>query len=1216
MNNNPHCRVVRTRSLPQGTNVIRNRYVRAFFLAAVLSLPISAAGGVSRHSVDAPVDELRILRTGEGDIVELSGWTHTTEPGFPALPCRDLVAALPEDAVNAAVSVESVVSRDVAGSFNPVPVKFPEPLDRSDADLISASDRSDRSDRSGWSARKLAAEYPGTVIETVAEWDLAGQRFLTLRFYPVQYDPALARIRIVESVEFEILWSDGEAEALRPCNFTGRARRLYESMLSKAVINPDAVCLPPYPGGEENGSLSSGCYEHVIVTPDHLASAWDELVAWHLKKGVPDTVIVTSWIDTAYSGTPQEKLRGFISDAHVHWGTAWVLLGGDAGLLPCNTVSFAGKYVSTDGSYSDIDDDWISEVFVGRAPVETMGEAALFAGKVLDYEKNPPADFGATALLLGFDVDQATFAENMMSDFHNENLPWFFGVAEVFDSDPGSHRMEALAVLEAGPNFVNHADHGSPFAIGAGRLNHGTHIYISDIRSLSNGGRLGNMFSLSPFSNSFQMDDCFGEEYLLAENGGGVSFIGSSHTGWYIPGSTNAYSFLLDREYMSSVFADECRNLGLALATSKNSFYPSDDYYKLTWSAMNLLGEPEMEQWLADPADALVCYFDTIPPAPQDFAVRVFKGGTPVEEALVCARSLEEGIYLQELTDGHGAAFFQIAPEMDALEVTVSGQDLLPYEGEAAVADITVLRKGPYLLYPGESSGMSVRWQLDETASCTLEWGRDASYSDGSASTEEENAENHLHSFTFEGLTSGERYFYRVTVGGSGADFTGSFRAAPGEGDGGARLFCYGDTRTCPEVHDIVAVGILDAIAAAPDEPGLLLHCGDWTSSDTESDWDTEHFDARAANVRRLNSNFPVNGGRGNHDGMGTNYAKYWPYPYVNDFYWSFDFGPVHIAVVDQYAPYDFDSAQYAWLADDLASSTKPWKVMMYHEPAWSAGGGHPNNEEAQEYLHPLCVAHDVRVVIAGHNHYYARCEVDGVQYVTTAGGGAPLYGCDPFSPYLVSCARAYHYCELEFDGPRLDMRAVDIAGSVIDSFTVIRAQPDTDPPLPDPMEWEVEPYPSAPDSVTMTAVPAYDTSGVEYYFECVSGAGHHSGWQESPSYTDSALEPYTEYGYRVKARDRSPQQNETGFSETGVAVTHDAVTIIHAEYREFWRQLIVRATSSAQPEVTLTLVDIGEMAWKSSKNYYEFKRRVGECPPSVTVMSSAGGSDFTENID
>ncbi|MHC4619628.1 MAG: Calx-beta domain-containing protein, partial [Planctomycetota bacterium] len=105
---------------------------------------------------------------------------------------------------------------------------------------------------------------------------------------------------------------------------------------------------------------------------------------------------------------------------------------------------------------------------------------------------------------------------------------------------------------------------------------------------------------------------------------------------------------------------------------------------------------------------------------------------------------------------------------------------------------------------------------------------------------------------------------------------------------------------------------------------------------------------------------------------------------------------------------------------------------------------------------------------------------------------------------------------------------------------------PDNNPPSPDPMTWNTTPYGSSSSAITMVATTATDFSGVEYFFECTAGAGNDSGWQDGTIYVDTGLQPETSYTYRVKARDKSPNQNETGWSteETGTTLTSDPLKI------------------------------------------------------------------------
>jgi len=98
----------------------------------------------------------------------------------------------------------------------------------------------------------------------------------------------------------------------------------------------------------------------------------------------------------------------------------------------------------------------------------------------------------------------------------------------------------------------------------------------------------------------------------------------------------------------------------------------------------------------------------------------------------------------------------------------------------------------------------------------------------------------------------------------------------------------------------------------------------------------------------------------------------------------------------------------------------------------------------------------------------------------------------------------------------------------------------DVTPPEPDPMTWGVEPDAATATSISMTATSAADPAGVEYYFEETSHnpGGSDSGWQDSPEYEDTGLALGTTYTYRVKARDKSPNQNETAYSNPSSATT------------------------------------------------------------------------------
>ncbi|MCK4294432.1 MAG: right-handed parallel beta-helix repeat-containing protein [Planctomycetes bacterium] len=103
--------------------------------------------------------------------------------------------------------------------------------------------------------------------------------------------------------------------------------------------------------------------------------------------------------------------------------------------------------------------------------------------------------------------------------------------------------------------------------------------------------------------------------------------------------------------------------------------------------------------------------------------------------------------------------------------------------------------------------------------------------------------------------------------------------------------------------------------------------------------------------------------------------------------------------------------------------------------------------------------------------------------------------------------------------------------------WSVVRYAGEEDTTPPAALMWVVEPYAISPNSVGMVAS-AFDPSGYEFFFENFTIPGHDSGWQDEPNWIDIRLDPNTEYCYRVRARDKSPNQNVSLWSDTVCVIT------------------------------------------------------------------------------
>ncbi len=351
---------------------------------------------------------------------------------------------------------------------------------------------------------------------------------------------------------------------------------------------------------------------------------------------------------------------------------------------------------------------------------------------------------------------------------------------------------------------------------------------------------------------------------------------------------------------------------------------------------------------------------------------------------------------------------------------------------------LVTLTKGPDLLYPGSNTQMKLFWQWTANTSFRVEWGPSTNYGSSSPTINAYDTTNHLYAYTITGLNPGTKYYYRVVIGNQYS--AGSFMTAPSAAATSVNFVSYGDNRSNPSIQNSVAGQVDQLFQSDPSYQTFNLVCGDLVSNgDTDSTWTSEMFSSSFTNIRTELANLSYLPVMGNHEGSGSLFERYFPQPYVAASYWSFDYGPVHVVMMDQYVSYGSGSAEYNWVKNDLASTTKKWKVIMIHEPGWSANGGHANNSTIQSVYEPLFEQYNVALVIAGHNHYYARAMVNGIPELTIGTGGAPLYSPASGQPDIVTTYKGNGYARFSISGNTLTGWFISSNGSIVDMFTVTR---------------------------------------------------------------------------------------------------------------------------------------------------------------------------------
>jgi acid phosphatase len=135
------------------------------------------------------------------------------------------------------------------------------------------------------------------------------------------------------------------------------------------------------------------------------------------------------------------------------------------------------------------------------------------------------------------------------------------------------------------------------------------------------------------------------------------------------------------------------------------------------------------------------------------------------------------------------------------------------------------------------------------------------------------------------------------------------------------------------------------------------------------------------------------------------------------------------------------DAAQAAWLDAALERSGPPFRIVVFHQPAWSCGL-HGSTPDVDSFWVPVIERHRTALVLNGHDHDYERfTSAAGVTYVVTGGGGQDTYTLIPCTgtPTENARAQAHHFTGVEVSQHSLTLTAVGTDGAVIDRAVLSR---------------------------------------------------------------------------------------------------------------------------------------------------------------------------------
>jgi len=290
-----------------------------------------------------------------------------------------------------------------------------------------------------------------------------------------------------------------------------------------------------------------------------------------------------------------------------------------------------------------------------------------------------------------------------------------------------------------------------------------------------------------------------------------------------------------------------------------------------------------------------------------------------------------------------------------------------------------------------------------------------------------------VQSTTFTSLQPNTRHEYNIASEGDAGK--GSFKTPP-LGDEPYRFLVYGDNRTRHDVHRRVIAEVMKH-----GIPDFILQTGDMVENGNDSSQWPVFFDIEK-DLLRQTAFFPA---VGNHE-RNTHYFE--DFFRLASTHYSFDWGNSHFTVInsdlENVAPTErernaFWAEESRWLEDDLqAHQRADYRFVMAHHPPFTAVTSRQGNNPHMTALTAMFEKYHVSAAFFGHDHNYQHYLRNGIHYVTSGGGGAPLYDVNkPPAGITQRVVSIENFVNVAVNGKTAHFQAIAIDGRTLDEFDI-----------------------------------------------------------------------------------------------------------------------------------------------------------------------------------
>ena len=598
-------------------NNIMKKAIAVLIAVAFLIVPVKVTQGKDDflsfyYSFNKPV----LIESDKGVVVSMNGTEYTGDGGMPIMPVKPLYILLPYGKKMKSMEVKCSGKTEIGEGYEIMKALYPVP--------IGGKESTPR--------REIPDIYPEKNYGVVGTFWKRGFAILVLDVYPAHYVKENGEIYYYRNISLKIELEDGKRSNL----YRGLPEDFEE--VKAMVENGDAIYTYPIACSGEDET-----YPYVIITSKSLANSMGQntfadfvdfksFYGMNAKIVTVEEIVKNSkyWNSSSMFNDTAAKIRNFIRDAYLNWGTSYVLLGGDADIIPPRTLWAEGEfhqwysipsdvyYECLDGSYNSDEDmrwgeptdgengdvDLMAEVYVGRASVDEANEMRNFVSKTIWYEENYD-DYVKHVLLVGEDMGwggDAKWGGNHLDQiidgcsdggYNTTGIPSSrFNITKLYDRDRSGYwsKEDLIALFNKNMHIVCHAGHSNYV--------YNMRMTTDDIYSIKN-DKPFFAYSDGCMAGGFDYEDCIAEYFTIKTGNAAFAGIWNTRYGWGA-GQDPPYDIIdygsqrFTREFWDAIFGEGIKELGRANQDSKedNIWRINELVMRFCFYEITLFGDP------------------------------------------------------------------------------------------------------------------------------------------------------------------------------------------------------------------------------------------------------------------------------------------------------------------------------------------------------------------------------------------------------------------------------------------------------------------------------------------------------------------------------------------------------------------------------------------------------------------------------------------------